>query len=172
MIATAVLGIAMAGLVKLHGASIRGMKTTQDLTVAEDIAELVADEYAAQHPRTLPSSVNGAIVNPCNVVGGCKGAGGFTRTFAAPKPGACTTWLGTAGTARRGAGPNEGEMDLQTIITTEADAIANGLRYRIDRVITAHPNPGARATVIDIYACWRDESMIVREIHTRRVVGP
>lgn len=174
MIATAVLGIAMAGLVKLHRASIRGMKTTTDMTIAEDIAEQVADEIAAQNSSTLPSNIAApGVASPCNQPGTCKAnGGGFTRNFAVNKPSPCTTWFTPTGTGRRGDGPGVGRMDAQVLYETEAAAIAAGANYRVDRVIVPHPGAGARSTVIDVFVCWRDEGQIVREVHTRRLVGP
>lgn len=169
MIATAVLGIAMAGLVKLHRAAIRGMKTTNDITVAEDIAEQVADEVAAQDPATLPTATNG-VASTCNVPGGCKaGGGGFQRAFGANKPANCTFWVNSAGTARRGT---TGQMDNAVIISTQAAAITAGANYRVDKVVMPHPSPSSKGTIVDVYTCWLDEGQIVREVHTRRVVGP
>jgi prepilin-type N-terminal cleavage/methylation domain-containing protein len=167
MIATAVLGIAMAGLVKLHSAAIRGTKTTRDLSIAEDIAKQIADEMAARDGATLPSTIT-AATHPCSgVIGGCKGGtGGVTRTFAAEKPGTCTAWFDAAGTARR----LDGSMDKGAPPRTEADALAAGAHYRVDRVVRMHPDPASRSTLIEVFVCWRDQGEIVRQAHTRRVV--
>lgn len=174
MIATAVLGIAMAALVKLHTAAIRGTKTTRDLSIAQDIARQVADEISARDPSTLPSSLFPLITDPCSAPppigqdGGCKGnAGGFTRDFAPQKAGNCTAWFSETGPSRL----RSGGLDGGNPPNDEAGALAIGARYRVDRIVRPHPDGGGRSTVVDVFVCWRDQGNIVRQTHTRRVVG-
>jgi prepilin-type N-terminal cleavage/methylation domain-containing protein len=171
MIATAVLGIAMIGLVKLHRASIRGMKSSRELSIAQQIATQVADEIATMDSTLLPTPQNptpGGNANPCAVAfEGCRDGGAAARAFMPAKPAGCTHWFGNTGPTRRLDGSYRDAVE-----TTEAGAVAANRPYRVDRIIRRHPLDTAQSTMVDVFVCWRDEGQIVRELHTRRVVGP
>ena len=174
LVAAAILGVALVGIVQLHGASIRGTAKAERIGRASEVARQIAELYATTEPGALPLCPPGPTVAPPPEPAGCKSAIAVTTAFAAEKP-ACTFWVqgGPSTPSINDAGAAAGAIVAQA---TAGPAGPQPSQFRIDIGVSAHPDATAPpnnfpdAVMLTVWVCWRDEVGIVHEVRTRRIL--
>ncbi|MEO1335359.1 MAG: prepilin-type N-terminal cleavage/methylation domain-containing protein [Myxococcota bacterium] len=171
LVAAAILGVALLGVVRLHGSSIRGTAQAERIGRASEVARQFAEMLATTTPGNLPACGPGRAAPPTPEPAGCKAAVGVTTAFAAPQGPGCTFWVqgGPSTPSINNAGAANGA------IVAQPPPGAGGpppSQYRIDLSVSGHPDLATfpNATVITVWACWRDESQTVNEVRTRRIL--
>ena len=163
MVAAAILGFALVGLVQLHKSSMRGTARATNLGRASEVARQLAETAASQDFTQLPNCAPGA--GPAGgqlpaPPAGCRATVEPSGVFAGVKPGSCTFYVDAAAVPSVDPGLNN-------------DAAVNPqLRYRVDTAISQHPdtNNYPDTAVVTVWVCWLDEGGLVREISTSRLV--
>lgn len=170
MVAAAVLGIGLVGLVKLHLASVRGMVRSRDITKAHEVAGQIGDMMLARQAGQVDFGTFAACVNatPPPAVpdqprepAGCRATASLSAQFAPPGPPGCTQWWSGAPVP-----------DVSGVVQ-ETNAAGQSGKYRVDTVIWPHPQAdtaAANAQVMYVFVCWRDERGFVHEVQTRRLL--
>lgn len=147
MVATAVLGVAVASLSALYTTAVQGYVTSQRLQDAVEIASQRAEQLATMPADELPACAGAANCRTDN------------RTLAAPLAPAgafdCTLQLDAPAVQGPGAAPA-------------------GARFRVDTVVGDHPDnarqPDARLLTVSV--CWTDGAGIVHEVQATRLLVP
>ena len=120
------------------------------MALANEIAAKRAEYLTTMDPDDVPA---------CSGPPTCRAEG--VNVFADPLQPAgefeCTRWVDGADVPQPGG-----------------DAAAQGIRFRVDNVVTGHPDqlrqPRARLVVVSV--CWLDGGGFVRELQTRRLMVP
>ena len=153
LIGMAVLSISATGLIKMHSTVVRNIATSEDISVALDIASTRADQIALMGAENAPACVG---------VVGCQNGGATDfLTDLLPAGGyQCTKWVNSADVPEGG----------NTIIAGGTQATS---RYRVDAVVAAHPDAvQPQASVASISVCWQDVTGQVRQVQLSRVLVP
>lgn len=159
----AVLMIASLGLLQLHGTIIRGIATSEDFSVALDVANQRLDELAIVGTAGLPvctAGVNGP---------GCQFGVGSNQyqpqIINAPTGYLCTRFVDSAEVIMANGAPVPSTANFDP---------NNPARFRVDTVVQAHPDPALfpEARLVTVSVCWTDPSNQVRQIQSRRYVVP
>jgi prepilin-type N-terminal cleavage/methylation domain-containing protein len=151
LVACALLGIGLLGLVDLHLSSIRGLGRGRFVTGAKEIAIQRAEALATQAGdlTTLPA----CPLNAGDPIG-C-----FQDKLSLAPNKACTAWLKDA--------------DVPTPAGASV-AGAGTTPFRMDTVIGPHPDTvnHASALLVTVSVCWIDEEGAVEQVQARRVIVP
>jgi prepilin-type N-terminal cleavage/methylation domain-containing protein len=163
MVAAAILGLALVGLVQLHKTSMRGTVQATNTGRAAEVARQLAESAASQEYAQLPACPPGA--GPAGgqlppAPAGCRATLGPSAVYAAAKPGQCTYYVDGA------AVPT-----VDPAASTDA-AVNPNLRYRVDTAVSQHPdtNNYPDTALVTIWVCWLDEGGQIRELTTSRLV--
>lgn len=154
----AVLSIAAAGILQLHTAVVTGLRSSETISVAMDIARARSEEYAGRGSAGIAGGATGCSysVPALHQRLGCANSN-FTA-FQAPTVAA----TGIEGCTDQVNGADVGE----TTVTTDIDA---GARYRVDTVTLDNPTTtDPDDLIVLVSVCWQDGSR-VREVQIRRV---
>ncbi len=154
MVSASVLGIALAALVRAHASSIQGTSQAEDLGRASEIARQIGDLVATQPMDQLPAC--GAVTDPVPVApAGCRASLGPGTVMAASKGSTCTRLVN-----------QDGLVDASTGLL--ADAASGTEQYRIDMIISQHPNGSTDLGVLHVWVCWRDMTGNIHQTYTTR----
>ena len=163
LVAMAVLMIASLGLLQLHGTIIRGIATSEDFSVALDVANQRLEELVIVGANELPvcaAGVNGA---------GCQfgvGSSQFQPPIATDASGyLCTRFIDSTEVIMANGSP---------IPATSNFDPANPVRFRVDTVVQDHPDPALfpEGRLVTVSVCWIDPANQVRQVQSRRYVVP
>ncbi len=170
LVAAAILGVALVGIVQIHGASIRGTAKAERIGRASEVARQFAELLATTSPGNLPVCLPGPMAAPLVEPAGCKNALGPTTVFAPPKAN-CTFWVQDGPSTPSVDDPNA----VNGAIVAQTNPGPNGpqpSQFRIDVSVSAHPDPTTypNAVLVTVWACWRDEVGTVNEVRTRRIL--
>lgn len=164
LVSAAVLGFALLGLVQMHTSSIRGTAKAEDIGRAAEIARQIADRLAAQ-----PLDAMTADLPNCGSPAAPLGARPLSGCRATEQPG--PTMLPLRVPCSRLipedaiADVANGVIDIPNVDPSE-DAAAGA--YRVDTLLSQHPNGGPGVIQLHVWVCWRDPSGNVSEVHTSR----
>lgn len=171
LVAAAVLGIALVGMVQLHSSSIRGTARAERLGRASEVARQFAELLATTTPADLPACPPGPLAAPLVGATGCKGDVGQTFLFTPTKGVGCTFWVQDGPSVPSIDDPNA----AAGAIVAQPNAGPTGpqpSQFRIDVSVSAHPsaNRFPDAALLTVWVCWRDEIGRVNEVRTRRIL--
>jgi hypothetical protein len=162
MVASAVLMIGSIGLLQLHGTIVRGIASSEDFSVALDVANQRLEELVIVGATALPvctAGLNGPGCQPS--IGAVQATTNvYTPPIADDPSGyACTRFVDST------------EVIMATVPPTPVPA---GSRFRVDTVVQAHPDPGLfpDGRLVTVSVCWFDLSNQVRQVQSRRYVVP
>ena len=163
MVAAAILGVALLGLVQLHKSSLRGTVRSQNVGQAAEVARQLAETTASQPFNQLPNCPPGATVRlsqpPGGVPPGCRASWGPGTTPSPVKGNGCTFYSD---------GANVPPVDPAA---GDASVVAGSQRYRVDTTVSRHPNATLPNTaVVNVYVCWNEPTGEIREITSSRLV--
>jgi hypothetical protein len=163
MVAAAILGIALLGLVRLHATSMKGTVKAQRLGRASEVARQLAETVASRPflalPPCLPGSGPGGAPLPPGA-SGCRATLGPSTLFALPKAAGCTVNI-------------DGAAVQDVSIAGPTPNVANS-RCRVDTAISQHPGGNINypnTAVVTVWVCWTEPTGLIREISTSRMVA-
>lgn len=155
MISATVLGIALVGLVQMHTTSVQRTVESEKVGRATEIARQIADRTASQPLAALPACGNAAT--PLDVADGTRGCRGTpvpSRGKAPVKVDPCTQFFGEDAIS--------GGATLQPASSEEPSS------FRVDTLLSSHPNGGTDAALLHVWVCWREPDGMYNEIYTSR----
>ena len=156
LVSMAILSIAAAGLVRLHSSIVRGIASSEDMSVAMDVAAQRLEELVPLGPTGIPNCV--AATPP-----GCAAGGRQTLEIALTD----VIWNGGTFNCSRW-------VDSADVPMVGGVAIPAGSRFRVDTQVQDHAgtqqNAGAR--VLTISVCWEDLDSQVRQVQNARLLVP
>lgn len=155
MASAAVLGIALAAMVRAHTTSIRGTARAEDIGRATEIARQIGDTIAGQPIDQMPAACGAATDAAPVEPAGCRASIGPGTVMAVDKTAPCTRLVLDDGAIDASTG------DLRLV----DDGVA---QYRIDMTLSQHPLGGEDLALLHVWVCWRDEIGHVHEVATTR----
>lgn len=149
MITSGVLGIGLAGLIRIHHSSVQGQSQSNGIAIGTRAAAQVIEQLSTQPVDELPA---------CSGTPGCRAnSSAFTGELSTAGSYPCTNWVANGGV---------------TSVRTSASEEKN--TFRVDTVVQDHPdgNNQPDAKLITVSVCWMDNTGVVREVQERRLVVP
>ena len=168
LVAAAILGIALIGIVRIHGSSIRGTAKAERVGRASVVARQFAELYATTSPQDLPACPPGPNAAPLGPSDGCKST---TPTVPNPPKGTgCTLWVNDGPSI-----PSINDVNAQNgeiVALNSPGALGQQpSQYRIDVSVSRHPDLNFQnAALLTVWVCWRDELGTINEVRTRRLL--
>ena len=155
LVSMAILMIASVAIVRLHGTIIRGIASSEDASMALDIATQRLDDLSIIGATSLPVftvGVNGA---------GCQvgiGSDQYSAELAADP----------------GGYPCTRRVDSAQVIMANGNEVPDGTRFRVDTAVEAHPDIGQfpEGRIVTVSVCWEDIAADIRQVQVRRYVVP
>ena len=158
IVAAAILGIALIGLVELHKGSMRGTVRAECVGRATEVARQIAEEVAA-----LPSG-NPALLPAC--------APGVGAPLPAPPNGCRATATSMVADRLNGCTYYTDEAAVSATDPSAFPDAGSNRRFRVDMAISQHPDAlnYPNAPLLTVWVCWTDETGRVQEIQTSRII--
>lgn len=174
IVASAILGIGLIGLVRLHSASMHGLVKAQDTNAASEVARQIAERFATL-PPTAPELANCAP--PPASPSGCRASYGTSGVLNPVKAGAdCTRWVDGAAVTDVSSGGVGWPLPAATFgdgTPCPDNAVNCPGAYRVDISVGPHPDAASHpppTRVVNIWVCWRDPGGLVNELSTVRMI--
>ena len=160
MISAVVLGIALVSLVQMHTTSIRGTARAEDIGRATEIARQIGQFMASQPLNQIPACGNPNAPLPAGPQG-CRASEGPGTVLSTTKTFPCTRLV-----------DEDGVVDAATGDIPVSPATSRG-SYRIDMLLSSHPNGATGMAQIHVWVCWRDAGGNVNEVSATqtKIVG-
>lgn len=172
LVAAGILGIALVGIVQLHATSIRGTAKAERIGRASETARQIAELFATTSADDLPNCDPGPLLPPPNDMVGCKNGDGVTTVFTDPtvRPNGCVLWVQGGPSTPRINDVNAADGAIVSL--PNPSGAEQPSQFRIDLAVSSHPDPATYpdAVMLTVWACWRDEVGVVREVQTRRIL--
>ncbi len=170
--AAAILGVALVGVVKLHGSSIRGTAKAERIGRASEVARQFAELLATTTRDNLPACGPGLGAAPPVPAVGCKNGPGVSTAFSPERAVGCTLFIQDGPSTPSINQANAANGINNQIINIPAAIGIQPSQFRVDIMVSGHPNTAdfPQAALLTVWACWRDELGIVNEVRTRRIL--
>ncbi len=165
IVATGVLGIGLVGLVNLHGASMRGIKSSESKSagtvVADAIAEGIISQQSLANARIPNCNLGPAL--PANA--GCRNGGIGSTVYNAPLANGCTMFFDEPPHMPVGGAINNWNPWDQTLANPN-------MRYRVDVGVVGHPDniEHPNAQYLYVWTCWQAANGAIQQVATERML--
>ena len=171
LVAAAILGVALIGIVRLHGSSIRGTSQAERIGRASEVARQVAEMLATTTAEDLPACLPGLNLPPPDEPAGCKEPG-VTTVATDEKDGIGCTFYVQGGPSTPSI---EDPESVNGAIVSTPDPGPTGWQpsqYRVDITVSQHPDAGnfPDTALLTVYVCWLNEIRQINEVRTRRIL--